>query len=698
MTSPRKKIVHKWLYLGYASGALFVYLLLMVFVLPWWHASSQPVLLTLGAGSGEEILLEYSPDEAALPLVPVGDVSGYSWKWATELPPRPSYDLALLFPGGSTGGIVYRKIEVIRLTPTKDIACLEADSLTGEGADGIRLKETQDGARVFSEPGGRLPIPVDLSRPTSYTWLKSWAKATFGYVTVSLVLFLALSSFIQFPDRIQAYRKRVPAWESLLMLLFIGSGAMAHIHLVRNSMPQFTPGESDPYVLQAIQLASGNTSDLAPQPGYSYFLMETGKRLDWSMGEVTVIQAVLFGVALALLGMSMLRLMHAYAMGPVLLLAYMSPPALWSSLHIGVDSLLASLWLLALATFLYLWKREGWQRWIGWIIFGVLVSLAATVSFSGLLLLVIPLGLLFGTVVWAVVVRGKYFYKLGVLWSTLGQVALPVVLLVFTCLFLDLDKEAGMCSFPPMKASAPFTSGMFEVMALDGTPAYRDIITERATNGFRYDGPVMSAYPGLAEASCEALPLRALLVAWGRLSGWGLFLPDEETHEGESLLTDYTLRNSFRNGAAARGVQRSVSEIMRETGQLVQVTEKRSNRQVMVYNKTVSDIYRWFYRLLLFGGLAGWLIGLADRKFLAAVLVLPFMLNILLNVLLFNMSSQAIQSLDACLWLGALSGLLCVNARALQKPTDETDRRSLPPFRPKRLFTRHETLPGMPSR
>jgi hypothetical protein len=48
------------------------------------------------------------------------------------------------------------------------------------------------------------------------------------------------------------------------------------------------------------------------------------------------------------------------------------------------------------------------------------------------------------------------------------------------------------------------------------------------------------------------------------------------------------------------------------------------------------------------------------------------------------------------LWLGALAGLLCINPRAMQKPTDETDRRTMQPIRPKRLFTRQETIPGIP--
>jgi hypothetical protein len=265
-------------------------------------------------------------------------------------------------------------------------------------------------------------------------------------------------------------------------------------------------------------------------------------------------------------------------------------------------------------------------------------------------------------------------------------------------LFLQMPGSPfeNLYSSPERKASAPFTTGMFEVSSLGTGELYEAVIRERAVNGYQFDGPAMSAFPGLADKSAEALPARAMVMAWGRLSIWGLFLPNIETYSGHPLLSDFALGTRFKSPKQATAVQESLTRLMRDTGQLVHVQERRSNRQIYAYNKTVGEIYRWLYRVLLMGGLVGWMIGLADRKSLATVLVLPYLINILYHVLFMDIGSHWIQSLDAFLWLGALSGLLCINPKALQKPTDETDRRTMQPIRPKRLFTRQRVIPGMP--
>ena len=90
------------------------------------------------------------------------------------------------------------------------------------------------------------------------------------------------------------------------------------------------------------------------------------------------------------------------------------------------------------------------------------------------------------------------------------------------------------------------------------------------------------------------------------------------------------------------------------------------------------------------------MIGLAERKYLTAVLVLPFLLKVLLHILGLDVSSGNIQSLDVCLWLGALAGLLSINPKAMQKPTDEGDRRCMPPIRPKRLLNLDPEVTGTP--
>jgi hypothetical protein len=350
-----------------------------------------------------------------------------------------------------------------------------------------------------------------------------------------------------------------------------------------------------------------------------------------------------------------------------------------------------------MAAVIFLWQRDGWMRWVGMGLFGLTAAVAASISPAGLMLYMLPLGLLVGTLWWTVSIRGKEFWELSILWRGAGQALLPFVILVLAAVYLAISRPGGesVLSLPAPKPAAPFASGMFEVACLEDPVAYASIINERAANGYAFDGPaMMKRYPGIAEAAYERLPFRARLVAWGRLSGWGLFLPRIETYSGDPLNVDYGLRTRFKNEAVAEDVRSGINDVMRQTGVAVHVMEKHSNRQLVAYNTSILPVYSWFYRVLLFAALAGWMIGLGERKYLAAVLVLPFLLKVLLHVLTLDVSSEYVQSLDACLWLGALAGLICVNPKAMQKPTDESDRRFLPPIRPKRLLTRHKDVPG----
>lgn len=705
MERTRKKTIHLRLYLAYCICALLVYVLLMAFVLPWWHVSNHPVVLTLGAGSAQKMQLSYAAGEEPLELVPVGQTEGYHWKWATELPPRPFYNLELIFPEGTVGEVVFKQFELIQLLPNRESSFLSVNDVSQMENPGIQLKKMVDGMRIYAEPGGRLELEVEAAAPTAYTWLQTWARASFGYLVMAVVLLFALAAFVQFPDRIQAYRSKTPLWELAITLAFGIFGALIHLHLVNHSMPDFSPGESDVYVKQAILMSkgegfSGSAESAVPvRPGYPFFISKVASASNWDMGKVAISQGVLFAVALTLVGLALTRLIHALAIGPVLVLALLSPPAIWASRHIGMESINTSLWLLGLAAFLLQWQREKLEKWLGFVLFGVVVAIAACFSSSGLLMLILPFGMLVGTLVWCMAMRGLNFWKLGVFWRSVGQAFVPVLLLIIGNVMLVIAQPQGRNPFSLQadQSSASFTSGMFEIRAIEDRAEYTSVINQRIRSGYRLNWNAIPGVQSLAGRSSELLPMRAHWVALGRLAFWGLFLPDVETVSGNKLLQDYSVKNNFASAAEAKGVQDSIAAIMRATGQPVFVQEKRSNRQVVAYNQVFIEIYRWFYRLLFFVALAAWLIGLSDRKHLAGLFILPFMLNILLHVFSLNLGSEVIQSMDALLWIGALAGLLGASAKALQKPTDETDRRTMKPFRPTKLFTRQNTIPGVKS-
>jgi hypothetical protein len=698
MDGNRNKVVLQRFYRTFLIISLAIYLLLMIFVLPWWHVSNYPVQVTLGPGPVQKVELAYSPDEEPLPLVPIGESQGYQLSLGTELPPRPSYELALVFPEGTMGELVLKDIKIIRPDDVRETYSLAGGEVADPGDGSIYLRKTSSGYRIRADAGGILPVSIDLPSVSPFAWLTIWFRASVGFLVVCLVIFFTLVTFFRFPDTVQAFRKKTPSYEVAILLACAFVGAFIHVNLVRHSMPVFTPGESDLYIYGATGMVADNAAtDATPlHPGYPAFLSSVAGWTSWDLSNHTIVQALLFCLSVILIGLSCVRLIPGYILGPCMFFALMSPPAIWASRHIGMESILSTSWIASIAAFIFFWQRDGWGRWPAMIVFSIFALTATSVSPAGMVLFSLPAGLLIGTIWWTVSIRGSEFWGMAVLWKSFSQAFVPFLLLAAGSVFFQIISPSSqfICALPSPSASAPYASGMFEVGALAGQPAYAEVINERAANGYSFAGPSFSSHLEVSEASYAQLPLRAKLVAWGRLAGWGLFLPDVNTYSQKPLIRDYKILTKFRNDAEAERIRDSLKGIMRETGLVVHVMEKWSNKQIVAYNDSILPVYKWFYRILLLTALAGWMIGLTERKYLAAILVLPFLLKVLIHILTLNVTSENIQSLDTCLWLGALAGMLCVSSKAMQKPTDESDRRCMPPIRPKKLMTRHKDVPG----
>jgi hypothetical protein len=283
---------------------------------------------------------------------------------------------------------------------------------------------------------------------------------------------------------------------------------------------------------------------------------------------------------------------------------------------------------------------------------------------------------------------------MSLLWKTSAQCLLPVIVLAVVSVWLIwlFPGTPRIHSIPTGEPSAPFVSGMFDVRSVGDGAAYTTLINERYNNGYRYNGSAMSAYQELPKASRSLLPFQAKLVGWGRLSAWGLFFPDRQTYAVQPLTYDYKVRTGFLNPVQAEKVRTALSRIMQETGEFVQLMEKKHNPNLTWYNNNIVPRYNWFYRVLFLFAIAGWLIGLSERKYLASVLMIPFLLNIVLHVYMLNVSSEQVQSFDIFLWMAAICGLVAGGRKSLQKATDEGDRRCMAPIRPKRLLTRYEGI------
>jgi hypothetical protein len=699
MGETRQRIYLRRFHIAYGIGALIVYALLIAFSFSWWHASNHPVKVNIGAGSAQQMELKFAENEAPLKLVPLGKVEGYHWNWGTELPPRAEYDLALVFPEGTIGEVILKEIEVTRLSPEKSKSLLEDDSLADSEDGRVRIKKTIHGAQISADPGGVLPIEIEFPALTPYEWLKSFFQATVGYIIVAVILMLMIVSLLRFPDHIASYRKRSPVAELVLVAIFAAIGAWLHITLVTNSMPEFDPGNSEHDIILAFEFDKGieyvnHSGHLTARPGYAFFLSQVLSEDRKNLADVTLTQAIVLCVSMLILALSCTRLVQGYYIGPIVLLAMLSPPAVWASRHIGEESLIVSFWALGLAAFIWLWKRSQPSRWIGFILFGLIVAYASTVSVMGLLLMSLPLSLVLGTFWWCVSIRGAEFFKLPILWKTIAQCTVPVVILFITSVVVMwmLPASTPLSSIPVSATSAPFVSGMFDVRSVGDGPAYTNLINERFRNGYRYDGPAMSAYQEMPTASRDLLPMRAKLVGWGRLSAWGLFFPNRQTYALDPLAPDYKVRMTFRSQLQGQKVRTALSQIMRQTGEYVQVLEKRHNKNVVLYNNIIVSKYPVFYRVLFFLAITGWLVGLSERKYLSSVFMIPFLLNIVLHVYMLHISGGEVQGFDSFLWLTAVCGLVAAGRKSLQKHTDESDRRCMKLIRPRRLMTRFESM------
>ncbi|MEX0320910.1 MAG: hypothetical protein AB3N63_02045 [Puniceicoccaceae bacterium] len=699
MGESRQRIYLRRFKIAYGIGALVVYALLIAFSFSWWHASNHPVKITMGADSSQQMQLQFAKGESPLKLVPLGNVEDYHWTWGTELPPRAKYDLALVFPDGTTGEVLLKEVEVTRLAPEKKRSLLLNDSVVDSEDGSVRINNTINGALISAKPGGVLPVEIEFPVLSPYEWLKSFFHATVGYLIAALAVLLMIVTLLRFPDNLVAYRKRAPAAELAIVVICVAIGAWLHIQLVRNSMPDFEAGSSEHDIILALEFEKGiehvNHSGYLPaRPGYAYFLSQILSPDHKDLSSVALTQAIIFSLAMLLLGLACTRLVQGYFIGPVVMLAMLSPPAVWASRHIGEESLVVSFWILALAIFIWMWKRSQPTRWVGFVLFGIIVSYASTVSVMGLLLMSLPLSFVIGTLWWCISIRGVQFFKLPLLWKTFAQCMVSVVILIATSVTMIwmLPGAASMTSIPISESSAPFVSGMFDVRSVGDGPAYNSLINERFRSGYRYDGPAMSAYQELPSASRDLLPLRAKLVGWGRLSAWAIFFPNTKTYAMDSLVPDYNARLTFRSRLQGQNVRDAIAQIMRETGEHVQLLEKRHNKWVALYNNLVVPKYRFFYRILFIVAIAGWLIGLSERKYLASVFMIPFLLNIVLHVYMLHIKGGEVQSLDSFLWLSAVCGLAAADRKSLQKHVDETDRRFLSVVRPKRLFTRFDGM------
>lgn len=733
MAPSRSSLLLKRFYTAYTLAALVLYGLLLLVAFPWWFAVNHPVSLTLGAPAGARAELAFGDDGERVPIVPVGEVTPYHWYWGTELPARPRHTLSLHFPEGTGGEWVLAEVKLLTLSPERREHRLRLDFLDAAVTKGIRLRRLSNGWGIVAQPGTTLTLPDTLPPPSPGQWAGAFLIFTVTYVLISGMLLMMVALALRFPDGIRSRPHAIRPIGTAVLLAGVAMGAFAHLYLVAHSMPDYWPADSTSYAMKAVSLVTEFSYDtgtheyeLNRMPGYPAFMALVFFLFGWNLQAVTVVQGVLFSLAVLALALSLRRLVPGYLIGLVSAAALISPPAIWASRQIATESLFASVWLLSLAAFLYLWQRSGKARLHGWILFGLGATAAVAIRPNGILLFSLPGFLVIGTLWWACSFRGRDFWRMPLFWKTCGHVAIPAgMTLLFLVFWSWRNYESRGYPKPTdltevVWANAPFFAGLFDLRAARDEPETVWFVNERLNSGYWFHGWSLRKYRfreltdqyrkiedssilelerelAAFNARSDALiPLRARLAGYARVASWGLFFPRIGAHTTDPLNQDYRVLVTFPQENRAQQVRNNLKWATRHVEQTIRLEEAHSNPWIHLYNRTLVPLYPWLYRALFLAAVFGLVLAILERKYLAALLLTPYLLNIFLNIYFLYIIGRYVQVLDASLWLAALAGLACSRPESLQEPTNETDRRCIPPIRPKRLLTRFANEPGTP--
>jgi hypothetical protein len=722
---------YKWLYRGWAGLSVIGYLLLLVFVFPWWQASNHPVHFDLTVDSGTPVELILEGEAIRLPLVPVGEVSEPHRLWGTELPPRRQYTLSLAFPEGTETEVILRGATFIELSPARrDIRWNPEELESGEPAR-LRVRSLDDGWGIRADPGARLSLPALPDSLSAGPGFGGWLSFTLTFSALSGIGLLIVMTCLRFPAHVRGREEATPYRETVALFLLLAIGSAVHLHLVGESMPDYWPADSTSYAMKSVALVTEGTYDtgtheyeLNRMPGFPLFMALVFRVAGWNLNAVALSQGILFCLAVIFLCLNLRHLIHGYWIGLAGLGALISPPAVWASRQIATESTFASFWILSTAAFLFLWQRRGVWRWTGWVVFGLGVTAAVAIRPNGILLLALP-GMLFtGTLFWALVYHGKGFHRLPVLWHTIGQVALPcamVLLFLFAWSWRNFEsrgypKPTDLTEI--VYANAPFFAGFFDIRAARDDPEYHWFVNERATAGYWFHGWSLRKYrfrqitdqyrdirddsivrleQELAEfnaATEELVPLRARMVGWLRVGGWGLWFPDKGAYTVDPLNQDYSVLTAFPGPPRADHVKRNLRWATRNVEERISIEETTEDPWIDAYNRLLVPLYPWLYRALLAAAILGWLAALARKTYTASAFAVPFMLNVLLNIYFLYIIGRYVQVLDATLWMAALTGLAALSANSLQSSIPDQERRCLNAKIPAHLLTRFVNVPG----
>lgn len=676
--------------------------LLITFVGSWWHSATSPVELFLDAPKGTEIHLHWQEGESPLRLVPIDQaVDGWHRLWSTELPPRPTYQLALEFTE-IPSTLLFRELKVLQLAPSYiQVGGVTARERSRWSSEGIHL-ESIEGDAVALHPGSggiiRLMEAVDR-RPENY--LETFFIPAFSLLVLALLGAGLIGSGLWFPLSLDGpgvmvgWSRRANAGGILVFLM----AAALHWHFVTTSLPDFWPADSTSYADKAVALAFGGTYDtgqyeyeLNRLPGYPLLAAAALRWIEPGINAIVKLQTAVALVCFGFLFWQLRPFIRWWALLVGMPLVLLSPPLLWACRQIATESLFVGLWFLTTGAAVWSWRRPVGKRTVPWSFFIVSVTAASMVRTNGILLLTLPGCALIGELVRCYLGAPGRWQMLKPQGARLGFVVLPfaIVLVVLAAWSVRNHYSRGYLApsdlGPVVGTNAPFNTGTLDIRVFENGDIYDWAVQERRAQGYFFHGwnvrnyqfmriyeadggfdqttvsQLASAQKQFAEANSALIPWQAKWVARWRVLGWGLWVPEWGAYTRDSLRTSYKLPIDFNGPVAERTLQQRFDWLARPRAEgqpypRLSVEKGTPSWLKNLYNTFVPPAYPVIYRLLVFSGVVLLLVSVWRRDYLPVVLLMPFFVNVVLNIYLLYVVGRYVQVLDGMLILGILASV-----------------------------------------
>jgi hypothetical protein len=366
---------------------------------PWFYAINTRVRLYLTGSAETKIDICWDTQQIqCMPLVPYSNANNKIAQsgeiadlWMGELPPRPKYDISLVF-SSSFQDIIFNELDldssnilIFGYSQNAGVRNLQF-SLDQFKLQGVENQLFNDGNLIEGAVGSQIhlnkeiiPGPPKIS-PNWSTTISIWGLILSFYLLIAIPLFLLPNIVINLDTAIKkAYRGKYPWW-----VFMFGGGAIVILSLlVLNSGVIFM--EYDPLGYLYLAVGGGYFND-ARLPGYPVFLGITLRLFNYNLNNVITIQAILLGISILVCVWTLRKWIQPYLAVLFILLCLFSPAQVHWARWILRESIFASLIILGITAVIAHFTSEKPYSEIWLLIFTAICGISFLVRENGIIL------------------------------------------------------------------------------------------------------------------------------------------------------------------------------------------------------------------------------------------------------------------------------------------------------------------------